>query len=355
MNAPPSRNNTAPLRVAVYSLELERYACAQLRVVQPALKAGAQLEWAAQSDGVNYAIHADSLERCDLALVQRTFPQAETWTLIEKILTSGKPVVYECDDLLLAVPDAHPLKARLDACVPYVRELLAHADLVTVSTPALAAAYAAYARRIEVLPNGLPDRFWRWKPPLEPAPGKPVRIGFAGTASHIPDLELIEPALVDIAAKYGTTVEFLFYGCATQRLRRLPQAVWRPFGDDYAGYCRALPRLGLHIGLAPLVDNPFNRCKSDIKWQEYAACGAAGVYSDLEPYRDAVRSGTAGLLAPNDPAVWFEKLDDLISNPALCKQIAHASQTAAKAATLASRAAGYAQVWESLARNARNA
>lgn len=344
----PSPLDRPPLRIAVFSLELPHYACALLRVLAPAREAGVELAWAARSDGTNYAISEDVVAGCDLILVQRAFPQPETWPLIERLLAANIPVVYELDDLLLDLPDAHPLKSRFALCEPYVRKLLGRADLVTVSTSALAAACAPLAKRVEVLPNALPEALWRRRPPARRVRGAPVRLGFAGTASHQADLELIEPALEEIAGKFKEKVELILYGCSTPGLRALPQARTLPFAEDYEAYCRALPRLGLHIGLAPLLDSAFNRCKSDVKWQEYAACGAAGVYARLDPYSASVRPGQTGLLAEADPASWFSALDRLISDPELCMRIGQASQAQLDGALLSQRAADFARVWRSL-------
>lgn len=336
------------IRIAVYSLDLPQYACAQLRVVQPATQLAGQvrLDWAAQSNGNDYAIRADAIDSADLILIQRTFPQAGAWPLVEKALASGKPVLYDIDDLLLDVPEDHPLKKRLQLCVPFVRELLARADLTTVSTPTLAAAVAPLAKKVLVLANRLPDALWRTKAPAKSKQPGRLRIGFAGTASHQADLALIEDALLEIAAKHHGAVEFVFYGCATPRLRRLNAAVWRPFGDDYAAYCRALPRLGLHIGLGPLRDTPFNRCKSNIKWQEYAACGLAGIFSDLEPYRDTVEPDSTGMLCANTAEAWFAALDHLISDPMLCHHIGRSAYAAVMHRFCLSRCvADYLKAW----------
>ena len=40
-----------------------------------------------------------------------------------------------------------------------------------------------------------------------------------------------------------------------------------------------------------MTDTPFNRAKSAVKWQEYAAIGAAGLYADLPPYQAVVEDG----------------------------------------------------------------
>jgi tetratricopeptide (TPR) repeat protein len=45
-----------------------------------------------------------------------------------------------------------------------------------------------------------------------------------------------------------------------------------------------------------LLPTPFNRCRSDVKFLEYAAGGALAVCSDLEPYQKSIRSGENGFL-----------------------------------------------------------
>jgi len=67
----------------------------------------------------------------------------------------------------------------------------------------------------------------------------------------------------------------------------------------------------LHIGLAPLLPTEFNRCRSDVKFLEYASAGAAALCSDLDPYRFSVRHGDTGLL--------WRTLDDL--HTCLCQAI----------------------------------
>ena len=71
-----------------------------------------------------------------------------------------------------------------------------------------------------------------------------------------------------------------------------------------------------------LKTSPFNRCKSNIKWLEYSACGIAGIYADLPPYNTTIEHGTTGLLAGSNPDQWFSAIDLLIKNPELRRSIA---------------------------------
>jgi hypothetical protein len=67
-----------------------------------------------------------------------------------------------------------------------------------------------------------------------------------------------------------------------------------------------------HIGLAPLLDTPFNNAKSAIKAMDYAAMGLAVVASDTRVYRGSIADGPAGLIVPNSEAAWYAALDELL-------------------------------------------
>jgi len=81
---------------------------------------------------------------------------------------------------------------------------------------------------------------------------------------------------------------------------------------------------GLDVGLAPLAATDFNRCRSDVRFLEYAAHGALAVCSDLEPYR-GVRPEQTGLLF-RDVAELEAALERALAEPAL-----RATMTAAAA------------------------
>ncbi len=63
------------------------------------------------------------------------------------------------------------------------------------------------------------------------------------------------------------------------------------------------------IGIAPLIDDTFNRSKSHIKWMEYTMMGIPTIASKVLPYTENVKHG---LLA--EPDEWEEKLTYLIEN-----------------------------------------
>jgi tetratricopeptide (TPR) repeat protein len=53
---------------------------------------------------------------------------------------------------------------------------------------------------------------------------------------------------------------------------------------------------GLDIGLAPLLATPYNVCRSDVKFIEYASRGVVPVVSDVGPYKKHARHGVNAFL-----------------------------------------------------------
>jgi glycosyltransferase involved in cell wall biosynthesis len=236
------------------------------------------------------------------------------------MLSSGKPVIYEVDDLLTDLPEGHNLKFWAGETAELLPRLLPRVTAITVSTPLLAREFSSMTSCIHVVPNLVDTELFR------PAPTKstgPVVIGFCATATHAHDLQSIQEALFRVAERYGNKVAFSFMGHATSRFSTLPGFRFVDFQKDYESYGKALSSSGIDIAIVPLQDNRFNRCKSNIKWLEYSACGIAGIYADLPPYNTSLEHGVSGVLVDDDPDKWFKAICLLIDHPELRHSIAH--------------------------------
>jgi glycosyltransferase involved in cell wall biosynthesis/GT2 family glycosyltransferase len=310
-----------PLSLLVCSMNPPSNCCAHLRVLQhlrqdPSIRT----HWTAESRPSPAFTRA--LGAAEIVLVQRGYvanPEA-----MEAIRRSGKPWVLEMDDLLWEdLPPSNPHALEFREAAPLLVAALRDCDAAIASTVKLGEAMERFTSDVHVVPNLLDPRLW----PDSTAAGnaEPVVIAYAGTATHSADLALVESALERISKVHGNKVSFLFLGCATPRLLALPDARVSGFSDDYAAYAKTLLGSGVHIALAPLEDHPFNRAKSAIKWLEYSACRAAGIYSDLPPYQDTVRDGENGFLAGADPDVWFDRIDRMVRDPGLRNRIAEAA------------------------------
>ena len=93
----------------------------------------------------------------------------------------------------------------------------------------------------------------------------------------------------------------------------------------FVDWCKSQARW--HIGVAPLVDDEFNRSKSPIKALDYAALGVAVVASDVPAYRGMVRHNATGLLVANEPQAWRQALRTVILDPRLRHELADRART----------------------------
>jgi glycosyltransferase involved in cell wall biosynthesis len=231
---------------------------------------------------------------------------------------TGARLLYDLDDDLLHIPRGHPEAEELRPKAQSVRQLLGLADAVWVSTAALADRLGPAARAVTVVPNGLDERIWAASQPNHPAPSGPARLVCMGTQTHERDWAMIVPALVRLKAEYGPYVEIDVVGMSGGALpeginrKHVPQHA----GLSYPGFVHWLTssRPGWQIGLAPLLDAPFNRSKSPIKAMDYAAAGLAVVASDMPVFRGSIADGPVGQLVAEDHRAWFAALDWLVRN-----------------------------------------
>ncbi|MGP9677093.1 glycosyltransferase family 1 protein [Halomonas sp. AOP27-A1-41] len=150
---------------------------------------------------------------------------------------------------------------------------------------------------------------------LSPSAQAPWKIGFHGTRAHLTDLLHITPALWAIQqGRLDTQLELMLGKHTPSQLAGLPRVQtpdplpWQAF-RHYQANCR------LHIGVAPLLETPFNQGKSFIKFLDIAAMGGVGIYSNRYPYTEIVRHGENGLLVEDSPAAWQAALQQLVNNP----------------------------------------
>lgn len=312
----------APIKVAIFSLDVQEQVCfhyrieAPFRYLAPAIVpvSGIRVE-----NGVAVELNLEAAHEADIILVQRFFPCEVNREIVEHLLSLGKPVVYDTDDLLFAIPPDNPHHEWAAAQAPAIRHFIGRCSAVTVSTEELRRQLLPLQQNVYILPNLLDTNLWRR--PVQ-CQEEPVTIIYAGTNTHAADLALLEEALEAVAQSYGNRVEFRFYGCKTERLTLLPGFSFVPFVQTYSQYAELLQQSGAAIILAPLEETKFNRCKSNVKWLEASACGIAGIYSDLPPYADCIEHGVTGLLVGSDPKQWAAAISLLVERANLRVEIA---------------------------------
>jgi glycosyltransferase involved in cell wall biosynthesis/SAM-dependent methyltransferase len=342
------KSHAARIRVAVLSFDEVHTNCAGLRLLEPLLRLPEiELTWAVHIANQRGMFDMEAIKHADLFVMQRMFPRPDTETALTGILKMGTPIIYEVDDLLMEMPTNNPNRDFAMQCCPFVLDVMQKAAAITVSTEALKAELLRWNSNIYVLPNLIDERLWSQ---TQQTHAGPVVIGFTGTSTHGDDLRMIEDAFIQISAKHGRGVAFQFMGCVTDRLARLPGAKVVEFTPDYESFARELQTTPMDVAVVSLEDNLFNRCKSNIKWLEYSACGIAGVYSDLPPYNSCIRHGQTGLLVGNRVHDWFQGIDTLVTNASLRRAISQqARQEVLSDYTLASpKVRRYAEAYHAI-------
>ncbi len=302
------------IAVAFPLLESPGHACPMIRVMSPLgkLRHAFHLDLPVSKDGGAWRLDKERLYAADVVLIQRT---SFLHLPISEIRSRFRKVIYEIDDNLLEIPASNPCRSISVKFRDRIIAALQEADAVTVSTEALREKLSRYGGRFHVLPNRIDLDIWGGEPEETDPDRQEVSIGFVGTSSHQEDLRIVTPAVRRIIRKFGKRVVFRFFGCITEELWKLPQVEFvSSLVPDYALFAQRMKTLDIDIALAPLVKNPFNECKSDIKFLEYSVCGIPAIYSRLTPYTASVTDGVTGLLCGESAEEWYRAIGTLIED-----------------------------------------
>lgn len=240
-----------------------------------------------------------------------------------------KPIVLETDDFVQYVPPYNPgakyYRPGTEQTDRWANQIIQMADSVIVSTPGLKNLYKQFSNKIYVVGNYIDPEFWAGHPEPEPHPGE-VRIGWAGANAHWGDLRILREVMTPILDKYPQ-VKFHFVG-------QLPEWWYDDLAKkrivnykfhNLANYAKFLHSLHFDIGIAPLMDNLFNRGKSNIRWIEYSVNKAAVVASPVQAYTKdplGLMKDNVNVLFAKEKEDWIKKLSFLIENEAERKRIA---------------------------------
>ena len=277
-------------------------------------------------------------DQADLVVFQRP-TELSHLKLMRRVKGMGKKIIQTADDHYLDVPAFNSGYHYYSLRRATVEESFRLCDAVDVTTPVLKQVYEAYCPKVSVLPNSLDLEILDQTPALKHLDvfnragvriseedftklrsGKKV-ILWGGSPTHEKDLEMIVSACRRISR--SEQVVFVFVGYIHQGLlEAIPQdrliLVGLVSSQQYYALYKAL---SADIGLAPVVDVPFNHAKSNLKAIEYQALGILPVMSDLITYRG---SSPCGIYAQNDEYSWYLAMKKAIHREP--DELAHALQ-----------------------------
>lgn len=284
---------------------------------------------------------------CDIAVFQRPLHR-DIADLVEACHESGVRTVVDIDDDFYKVPRenrAHPyVQPRTSELrnIDHLRRAIAAADLVTVTTPALARRYAPH--KAVVLPNYVPASFTRF--PVRPWPMGPVTVGWTGTIhTHPHDLESTKGGVARALVQTGSTMHVVGDGERVREALSLPDVVtltttgWVPLP------LYPLKMNDIDVGIVPLHSSAFNHGKSWLKGLEMSALGIPFVASNTQPYVELHSVHGLGEIA-RTPAEWTELLVRLVTNVEYRDEVGErARETVAASLTIEQNAERWWDAW----------
>ncbi|NWO04452.1 MAG: glycosyltransferase [Alteromonadaceae bacterium] len=181
-----------------------------------------------------------------------------------------------------------------------------------VSSPWLAQKYSAWRPMVfePQSPHALPNVG------VQPEPFMKT-VFYHGSSSHLAELEWLVPVVEQLlTTRDDVCFEVVGDLSVRQRFAHLHgvQVVHPMRWPTYKRFVQR-PRT---LGLAPLLDTPFNAARAPTKFFDITAAGAVGVYADTPVYQRLVRSGENGVLLPMDDArAWANEIGALLDDTEL--------------------------------------
>jgi len=220
----------------------------------------------------------------------------------------GKRLVYDIDDAIFI-----PRTSRENRAVSWLRwrskvgQVARWSDRVIAVNPFLVGWAQQHNPRAALVPTTIDPRYHhRSAGRLENA--RPV-IGWTGTKSTAPFLDLLRPALRELQETHEFTLRVI---CDVDPgfpdLRRYEFVKWREATE-------IADLEVLDVGLMPVPDDPFSRGKVGFKAIQYSALEIPPIVSDVGSGREVVQDGVTGLVLPNETGAWRAAIARLLDDP----------------------------------------
>lgn len=144
-----------------------------------------------------------------------------------------------------------------------------------------------------------------------------VVIGWTGTHSTLPYLDIIYPVLKKLEEKYDFTFEVIADREIEFDLKRFRFKKWNKETE-------VSDLLNFNIGIMPLYDDEWSKGKCGFKALQYMALGIPAVVSPVGVNKDIITEGKDGFCCSTEQE-WYRKLSDLIENYSLRESMGEAA------------------------------
>ncbi len=271
------------------------------------------------------------IEWAEVILFVRPF-EVGAYRIIEAGKRANKKIVVYLDDDLLNLPEIYPnmvrkalTKSLYSRNCEYLIKSLKMCDVLWGSNPFLLEKYSKYVE------NGrceISDVAYDFDHVVSPVPcDGEFKILFAGNGDHVKYLnDFIIPSINNLVERKHS-ISFTCIGIDPGALDKCRgKTEYIPWVRDFDEYNRLIMSRQFDLGVAPIMNDDFHRCKYVNKFIEYSRYGIVGVYSNDYPYKMVVVDGYNGLLADNNIGSWTDKLEYAIEHTKKCKDMINNAQ-----------------------------
>lgn len=203
----------------------------------------------------------------------------------------GKKTLVEYNDNFYASPAWGPVAKEWGSPLLWqcYERFMREADGVIVTGPGLRDLFSKIVpeSKIHILENHLPQSI------ANAAPAKPltagIHLGWGGSLGHMADLLAFLPHLDELCiAAPDLHVHVMGNEAIPSFVKLPPERFHFTAWGSLPQYYQFLKLL--HLGIIPLLDTPYNRCRSDIKAVEMVGAGVLPVLPNTVPYKEFLQA-----------------------------------------------------------------
>jgi len=242
--------------------------------------------------------------------------------LIESLSSRWKiPIIYDIDEPMF-IPYVSPRNGRINALKWFSKthSLFKMSDHVLAVNKLIGDYAARYSRQVSIVPMAVDTD--RYHPAVKPAELSPPRIGWVGTLTNQPNLELVAEPLAKLQQTHKTVLRVIGDEALTLPGVELEFIPW--------SYDREVSQLQeCQIGIVPVKPSTWSPWKFFFKLIQYMSVGLPVVATPTGSNVEIIQDGVNGFLA-NSPGEWHDRLVTLLDNPDLRASMGKAARKTAE-------------------------
>ena len=182
----------------------------------------------------------------------------------------------------------------------------------------------------KVIPNSLNQEQIDYAGELKKKSKKHFTIGyFSGSHTHATDFEVVYPELIDLLKEHKD------FKLKIVGMLQLPKTADKFVQNGQISFVKITDFLTLEkyisevdINIAPLADNIFTNCKSELKFFEAALVKTPTIASPTYAFKKAIQNGKTGILC--HPGEWTDAILKLYEDPEYAGELAGNASSYAK-------------------------